>query len=1641
MTVLGKIAVPKPVNLPSQRSENHGLDPNVEIVPKGTISWGPANRSTSSNTWSSLVVSSPNAEGTASAPGRPSSGGSHLTGRPSSGGSGTRPSTAGSEKSCELGHSAWSASSRPSSASGVLPGNNTIAAARPRSADTRPGSSQLSRFADSSAEGSVAWRGLGASERLGSGVTKASGFTLSSGDFPTLGSEKVPELQGQQGNNSHGRPSSASDRPSSQKASSEESKDAFAEKGTVNTWKRDHSPYRGGGDSAPEKWHRESQHTTPYANMHMPPQHFDAWYSGPIPNQPEGGWFRGAAPVGPYAPMGGPGGYPLDPSTYYHSQMAVRSVPYAPSMPRPGAAGPGYSKNAEVHRPLMPDSYMIPGHPLIPVRPGMYPGPVPGYYGPAPGFCKSDETDAPVMGTGVTPSTHDARYPGQSAQPDLGSVNARFPASGPNMATSREHSGRAQEIQVPYKVLLKQREVVDKDAEDKKNHHLKVTSQHTGRPTSQTSSVGENDWDSVASINEPMDFSKPAFSDNAAVIAHPHEGTKHVVNDKFVVEASSAHGHLFPVSMMDRKSVGQTDNINVKPGTSDRHSEVQSSFSREDNSGKPKVVTTKRDFPSRDVSANVISSKGRSVSHDKHTEASSWVKSSDLSGSLQIDKKPSKMESSTSEVLDSSEISEKAHFQSYKRNHGGNGRGDHRAKEKFHIQEGDGWRRKVLEPKASDLLTEANTATSEIHKDNRVSQGFSEKPSGTVTKVGEPPSNVKAGGELYITSFNDSIDYKAQRAKMKEIAAQRAKQRQEEEEERIREQKAKALAKLEELNRRTASECSTQSADETSRESYIPKNNIMEQSSDHGFVKADLKPTVKIQVYQEGKLEKSPVICDVLDTKQEGQISTDHANTLDSTVQASKDAGSDTVNSASQGPQAVCTSSVVTTGICSAELPLNKDAIQPQENGMCRQRPVSAKKRPNLSCDRSAANEPSVNGSTCDAQVTVVADEGASSNLPNVIGNNIEHATSHKRKSNKALKNKHKLDETSITGLTTPEMVDASTSKATTEIKPELTHAMNEVGSVSSLTEKNITEDLEPKNMPNAMAADHPGLSHASDEPHARTNNWRNQSARRPSRSSQMGRQGDRLHGSEAVWAPVRPTTQSLPFEDGNQQNIGSNEGELATKGVHVNTQSTFKSKRAEMERYVPKPVVKELSQQGILPQPSGSSYPQTPSGQQVPKVEAAHDSEKGHQNEVTSGKTGAGIEMRTGEGRHKHGKAHTSWRQRGVVESYRPSPSSGENVTSDQGRISSKAADMQNFSKPQGSSATESVQFSGGSGDASVLNNLGSGSSHDPNVPVLPGESSSNTSRDGKKKLQTKLQSVADNEKSEDKVVQNTPSEKDDKQSSAFKSTEIEGRGGSRADPHSVPEHRAPQWQPKSHFSHKGNRAGGRGMGNQKFTAQTVPSQGKEVPFQEIGYFPQHVDKYHGSQTKSQYVEKDYISQTKSNQARVLTDVHNQEKDREIKVPGSHDFASSALRGQQQTTRKIMPDQSAIVSESAREQPVRAGTRRHGQQSSGFHNRPLEETRDDNWSQGEERNMQPRVPSHSEKRKPSDYQRGDSHRHGRSFQHNPAEMEVSRDGSSQAPVGSKYRERGNNQGRRGGRFYGRTPNHVAKVAAVGDGE
>ncbi|CAK9253704.1 unnamed protein product [Sphagnum jensenii] len=61
MTVLGKIlVVPKPINLPIQRLENRGFDPNVEIVPRGSVSWGSVGRSppTSTGAWGTAAPGS-----------------------------------------------------------------------------------------------------------------------------------------------------------------------------------------------------------------------------------------------------------------------------------------------------------------------------------------------------------------------------------------------------------------------------------------------------------------------------------------------------------------------------------------------------------------------------------------------------------------------------------------------------------------------------------------------------------------------------------------------------------------------------------------------------------------------------------------------------------------------------------------------------------------------------------------------------------------------------------------------------------------------------------------------------------------------------------------------------------------------------------------------------------------------------------------------------------------------------------------------------------------------------------------------------------------------------------------------------------------------------------------------------------------------------------------------------------------------------------------------------------------------------------------------------------------------------------------------------------------------------------------------
>jgi hypothetical protein len=110
---------------------------------RGTHTWGSKPGPTTPNAWNSSSLLSPKKDGSIGAP-------SQFNGRPSSGG-GSRPSTAGSESLDSP--NAWGPNSRPSSSSGTLPSQHLpVVTNRPRSAETRPGSSQLSRFADNPSE-------------------------------------------------------------------------------------------------------------------------------------------------------------------------------------------------------------------------------------------------------------------------------------------------------------------------------------------------------------------------------------------------------------------------------------------------------------------------------------------------------------------------------------------------------------------------------------------------------------------------------------------------------------------------------------------------------------------------------------------------------------------------------------------------------------------------------------------------------------------------------------------------------------------------------------------------------------------------------------------------------------------------------------------------------------------------------------------------------------------------------------------------------------------------------------------------------------------------------------------------------------------------------------------------------------------------------------------------------------------------------------------------------------------------------------------------------------------------------------------------------------------------------------------------
>lgn len=1183
MTVLGKVTVPKPINLPSQRLENHGLDPNVEIVPKGTLNWGNRTSSSSQNPWAAPAQSPPK-NGAVDLS-------NHLNGRPSSGGSG-RPSTAGSDKSHEPVPNVWGSSSRPSSASGISTSNqSSLAAARPRSAEPRPASSQLSRFAEPVFENSVAWSTSGTMEKLGAPSSKAKDFSLSTGDFPTLGSEKTTESHMQQdGHISQGRPVSSSGRAAIPNQRSENfqpddaSLNARRERGPVNTLENDNILEVEVGDSpSMEKWHRENR---PYPDQQHLPQQFGPWHGTPHP--PNGVWYRGPF-GGPYGPPGPPGSYPHDPFAYYHPRLPARPAANLQPVLQPGSAPSGYyPETGDSHRPHMPDSYIPP---VMPFGPGPYPVQMPydGYYGPQR-VGISNERRPPSMGMGSTHVYN--RYPVRNTHPDSGSFHGPS-GYGPSSTNAMEQGGSGLphgNRQGPYKVLMKHHDGWDEnDGKDRREHAVSTPcldrdNQPGTTPTRKTGQTTSSHYADFPGVRSP----KSVDSGLPGSLSNDNRVEDNLTQKS---EPASYPGDGKQPTSAKRNStlIEKIEGLNQKARVyRASNSKVDDSSSEAYNPNKAPISGT-LSSPSIEMNATI-----------------------DVPRSVQ---EPQIM----------------IHRNAQKRPHGVQDKIDDRSRARSNSSKDEEW---IEKPHGVHFPVEGLSKKDEICAD-----GAQDHHAFMRVEKLNSNKNKPAGSKI------DSNDH--QRAKMKEIVAERAKQLQKEEEERIREQKARALAKLEELDRRKLSENPTEKvvhalpqpelAQEKHEKPLVNTSPVTDANTSTGACSSSGLDTVTPSGWDYATI--IPTGWDSDTETPSGLESNTHGNDMPCDLPE---------KAPLEAPQAVRQARNVKYKPPEIEMKEVRDG-----NGH-RQKQNAFKKKQNIG--RSSNDKFAFVGDSGQIRThaNVLGDVNPISGEVNLNSNPTAKDDKHKKK-NSRVKNKNKLDEVpSDAHSPKGDPIDGSSLKSPVESsKPKTSVAVFEVGSVQVPFSIEIAESQDPV----VISTDQGRL--LPTELHGAVNNQLKPHHPRRPRNTQVS---EKFHGSEAVvWAPVGLVKKTTDSED---TRLNSAVEVSPSPVVGRETQSNHKSRRAEMERYVPKPVAKEAKEhlvQGNTEPTQSSSINQSASNGITGRAESSSlNKEIGGPTEPSTGKGGGAAVSKVGEGKHnKHVKTHGLWRPRvtGEASLVQPSP------------------------------------------------------------------------------------------------------------------------------------------------------------------------------------------------------------------------------------------------------------------------------------------------------------------------------------------------------------------------------------------------
>ncbi|KAF7838304.1 protein MODIFIER OF SNC1 1 [Senna tora] len=1197
MTVLGKVAVPKPINLPSQRLENHGLDPNVEIVPKlgmfvllgvmcfviilirGTLSWG-GKSSSASNAWGSSL--SPNTDGG-------SSSSSGLGARPSSGGSGMRPSTAGSDRALEPTSYAWGSNSRPSSASGSLTSNQT--SLRPRSAETRPGSSQLSRLT----ENHVAWSDARTAEKLGVAHGKNDEFSLSSGEFPTLGSEKekLAENSELQDHSSHGRPSSSSGH---RKAKTETSVTddapvtANLNDGAINSWKRDNPAYSEEGlGPSNEKWQGNPQH---YPNASFPPQHYDAWHNPPI-NNPQGGvWFRGP-PGGPqFGNPITPGGFPVEQFTYYgpHIPPTGLANPIVPP-PGPGPRGP-HRKNGDGYRSHMPDAYIRPG-PSMPIRTGFYPGPLAydGYYSPAMGFCNSNEQDVPYMAMSG-PSVYN-RYPNQNPL-EPGNPRGRsggFSSAERPLASDQAESSHPSDTGGPYRVLLKQHKGQDGrndplNCEDLQTENSSLADRRNHRRMSSTREVEQcSDYRK----NEEIKLSTSTQGDETFSQTLEKQGSSPSV----LVKAKS------PERIANSNTAGDISarELDGPLGAASGVQEVllQPSVPIDSSliqkiEGLNAKLRDNLSARSREDQRNKIRTGNAPVSHVDNEDGISAgaVFPGTKHATEHINPSPPDVGSGGEKNPEYSSFHRTA--PSRRTTHGMQGRNDHHNKGRYSNIDADGWQKKSVLADSSTSSDQPIEA-SNIHVGDHLLSVEMYKRSGPY-HIHQARNHVES-----MQTVSDPTDTQAQRSKVKELAMQRTKQLQVEEEERTRKQKAKALAKLDELNSRTKLvEESTQKENSTSS-TLRNKQDEFQLISEASINEVEKSPILT---------SKPPIDTQKIAGKELNQlISHQDANSADA-------------------PNSIQVQDIT--------------ASKPKQMGFKQKQKLGSTSITTLKVENDTMADGTLPSEIARNEIGTACGLGLSTNLTAMT----ESSVNQKKKNNRNGKNRHRVEETSSLAampLAVPKEGNISQNFAESNKPKDSESKIDQDSFRLASSSKDLHPQLEQhKYLPN-------------EESHGRANSqWKSQYARRMPRNTQTTRPPEKSQGGDAVmWAPVKPPNKT-GITDASIDNIKTDvvNSVKGDQQVHNN----LKNKRAELERYIPKLVAKEMVQQGGIQQVASSNN-QDAANECVGQADSGSQAPHMTQHTNTPVKVVSGVESKNRDGRQiKPGKLVGSWRQRGSAES-----------------------------------------------------------------------------------------------------------------------------------------------------------------------------------------------------------------------------------------------------------------------------------------------------------------------------------------------------------------------------------------------------